>query len=235
MRIYGGVNKFPQLIVLSELLQSNLKALILSEKFSDLLDESEETGFGQIPENPREQDSVSLWKRKLLIASSIASGLEFLHSKGYGHGNLSASKVLFGLDMTEVKISFYGGLEEAFANQLSKSSSSSLEEKDLFDLGVVLLELFLGKLLGSNTTSEGLLIYWILGIISLQSLKKNRADVEGTLEKVSIKRKNKLLQRTQIEFLEIVSKLCQPNAQSRPKLSIVLLLLKDLYLQISSV
>ncbi|XP_030940765.1 probably inactive leucine-rich repeat receptor-like protein kinase At5g48380 [Quercus lobata] len=175
-------------------------------------------------------DKILEWPLRIKIAIGIARGLVWLHHKGnfrVVHLNLSSNCILLDKKF-EPKISNFGGakistFEGAMfrdSNEIDSSSSSFVDngvwelgfvKKDVYDFGVLLLELITGKELNQidnylNSLCEGL-VDWITHLLTSSS------DVYNVIDKPLI---GQGFDGEIFQFLRIACTCLKPFPAQRP-------------------
>ena len=85
------------------------------------------------------------WTRRVEIIKDVGEALSFLHSKELVHGNVSTSSVFLDLNYAAI-LGDYGFVFSTGRDGSSSSSSTVVEMKqDLFEFGILVLEIVAGK------------------------------------------------------------------------------------------
>lgn len=164
------------------------------------------------------------WSSRLGTAAGIAEALAYMHNElnntTISHGNLKSSNILFNKNMEPI-LSEYG--LKASQNTTTKASSSSTTsprpfKADIYAFGVILLELLTGKLMGKEDEEEDL-TKWVQSVVreewTAEVFDKSLIASGASEERM-------------VSLLRIAVKCVNPDADSRPSMKQVVVMVNTL-------
>ncbi|XP_077222874.1 putative inactive receptor kinase At2g26730 [Tasmannia lanceolata] len=170
------------------------------------------------------------WDSRLSVASSIAEGLAFMHKElyedGISHGNLKSSNILMNKNMDPC-ISEYGlmAVDSPAPSPVGHANKSMNQRRgrpdypfkaDIFNFGVILLELLTGKLAQNNGLN---LANWVHSAVREEwtvEVFDKALVTEGASEE------------RMVSLLQVALKCLNPSPESRPNLNQVVTMINTI-------